>query len=171
MMESILLDLRLATRSLAKAPGYTLVAIVMLALGIGANTSIFTLVNAVLLRAPAHVERPDELVSIYTSDFSGPPFQTSSYLDYLDFLDQAPAIADGVALQPGTVSVMGAEGVSDILVTEFVTGNYFDVLGAQPALGRAFIEEEGDYSSGASVAVLSHGFWLRHFGGDPDVIG
>jgi predicted permease len=170
-MESTLLDLRLAARSLAKAPGFTLVAIGTLALGIGANTSIFSLVNAVLLRAPAHVERPDQLVSIYTSDFSGPQFGSSSYPDYRDFRDESPAIADAIALEPGTVSVVGDDGVSETLETEFVTGNYFEMLGVRPALGRAFTDEEGDYASGASVAVLSHGLWLRRFGGDPDVIG
>jgi predicted permease len=170
-MESTLLDLRLAARSLAKAPGFTLVAIVTLALGIGANTSIFSLVHAVLLRAPAHVERPDQLVSIYTSDFSGPQFGGSSYPDYRDFRDESPAMADALVLVPGTVNVAGEDGVSEILVTEFVTGNYFEMLGVQPGLGRAFTDEEGDYSSGASVAVLSHGFWLRRFGADPDVIG
>ena len=171
IMESTLQDLRLAARSLAKAPGFTFVAIVTLALGIGANTSIFSLVNAVLLRAPAHIERPDELVSIYTSDFSGPPFGTSSYPDYRDFRDESPAIADAIALEMGVVNVAGDDGVSEIFVTEFVTGNYFEMLGVQPALGRAFTDEEGDYSSSASVAVLSHGLWLRRFGGDPGVVG
>jgi len=170
-MESTLQDLRLAVRSLAKAPGFTFVAIVTLGIGIGANTSIFSLVNAVLLRAPAHIERPDELVSIYTSDFSGPQFGTSSHPDYRDFRDESPAIADAIALRPGIVNVAGDDGMSEIFVTEFVTGNYFDMLGVQPALGRAFTDEEADYASGASVAVLSHGFWLRRFGGDPGVIG
>jgi predicted permease len=170
-MDSTLQDLRFAARSLAKAPGFTLVAIVTLALGIGANTAIFSLINTVLLRAPAHVERPDQLVSIYTSDFSGPQFGASSYPDYRDFRDESPAIADAIALVPGTVSVAGDDGVTETLVTEFVTGNYFETLGVSPALGRAFTDEEGDYSSGASVAVLSHGFWLRRFGGDPDVVG
>ncbi len=171
IMESTFQDLRLAARSLAKAPGFTLVAIVTLALGIGANTSIFSLVNAALLREPAHIERPDQLVSIYTSDFSGPPRGGSSYPDYRDFRDETPAIADAIALQRRTVSVAGDDGVSEILGTEFVTGNYFEMLGVQTALGRAFTDEEADYSSGASVAVLSHGFWLRRFGGDPNVIG
>jgi predicted permease len=69
------------------------------------------------------------------------------------------------------VSVVGDDGVSERLATEFVTGNYFQMLGVEPALGRAFTDEEGDYSSGASVAVLSHGLWLRRFGADPDVVG
>ena len=171
IMESTLQDLRLAVRSLTKAPGFTLVAIVTLAFGIGANTSIFSLVNAVLLRAPAHVERPAELVAIYTSDFSGPPYGASSDPDYRDFRDQSPAIADAIAFMPWIVNIAGDDGLSEIFVTEFVTGNYFDMLGVRPAIGRSFTAEEADYASGASVAVLSHGFWMRRFGGDPDVIG
>ena len=170
-MESTIHDVRLAVRSLVRAPGFTLVAIGTLALGIGANASIFSLINAVLLRAPAHVERPDRLVSVYTSDFSGPPFGTSSHPDFRDFRAESPALADAIALTPGTVTVPGSDGVSEILVTEFVTGNYFELLGVQPALGRSFTDEEGDHSSGAAVTVLSHGFWLRRFGGDPDVVG
>jgi predicted permease len=171
MIESTLLDLRLAARSLVKAPGFALVAVVLLALGIGANTSIFTVINAVILRAPPHVERPDELVSIYTSDFSGPQFGASSYPDYVDFRDQTPAITDAVAFQPRTASVPGADGVAEAVVAEAVTGNYFDMLGTQLALGRGFSAEEGDYASGASVVVLSHGYWQRRFAGRPDIIG
>jgi predicted permease len=171
MIESTLLDLRLAARSLVKAPGFTFVAVVTLALGIGANTSIFTVINAVLLRPPPHVERPEQLVSIYTSDFSGPQFGASSYPDYFDFRDQTPAFADAVAFEPRTASVPGTDGVAEAVVTEFVTGNYFDMLGTQLALGRGFTVEEGDYASAASVAVLSHGYWLRRFAGRPDVIG
>jgi predicted permease len=170
-MESFLLDLRLATRSLVKAPGFTFVAVLMLALGIGANTSIFSLINAVLLREPAHVERPEELVSIYTSDFSGPPFGGSSFPDYLDFRDRAPAIDDAITLEPGTVTLRGGDGVLESFVTELVTGNYFEILGVQPALGRGFAGEEGEPASGAAVAVLGHGFWLDRFGGDPDIVG
>ncbi len=172
IMESTLQDLRLAARSLAKAPGFTIVAVVTLTLAIGANTSIFTLVNAVLLRAPAHVERPDELVSIYKSDAGGTfLFGGSSYPNYQDFRDESSAIADAIAVQQETANVAGDDGVSEILLTEFVTGNYFEMLGVQPALGRAFTDEEGEYSSGAAVVILSHRFWLRRFGGDPGVIG
>lgn len=171
IMEATLHELRLAVRSLIKSPGYTLVAIVTLALGIGANTSIFSLVNAVLLRAPAHIENADELVAIYTSDFSGPPFGASSHPDYRDYRDESPAIEDAIALMPGVVNVLGDDGLTQIFLTEFVTGNYFEMLGVRPAIGRSFTAEEGDYASGASVAVLSHGLWTRQFGADPAVIG
>ena len=170
-MESTLQDLRLAVRSLAKAPGFTLVAALTLALGIGANTSIFSVIHATLLRPPPHVERPEQLVSIYTSDYSGPQFGASSYPDYFDFKDRTPAIADAVAFEPRTTSVVGSDGVAEAVVTEFVTGNYFDMLGTPLALGRGFTAEEGDYASGAAVAVLSHGYWQRRFAGRPDVIG
>jgi predicted permease len=170
-MESIRQDLRFAWRSLSKSPGFTVVATLTLALGIGANTSIFTLVNAVLLRAPTHIERPERLVSIYTSDFSGPQYGMSSYPDYRDFRDESPAIADAIALMPFVVNVAGSDGISEIFVTEFVSGNYFEMLGVPLAMGRGFTPEEGDPGSGAAVAVLSHGLWQRRFGADPSIIG
>lgn len=170
-MSSTVQDLRFAVRSLLKAPGFTFVAALTLAVGIGANTAIFSLVNAALLRAPAFVSEPDRMVSIYTSDFSGPLHSMSSYMDFEDYRAGAPALDDAVLVSPGITNVAGDDGVSDILVTEFVTGNYFDVLGVRPALGRGFTEEEGDYTSGATVAVLSHGLWTRAFGADPAVLG
>ncbi len=171
-MESLLQDLRFAARSLSKAPGFTLIATLTLAVGIGANTAIFSLVNAVLLRPPAHVEAPHELVSIFTSDYSGGDATgMNSRPDFEDFRAGASAIEDAVAIQPGVVNVSNESGISEIFIVEFVTGNYFDVLGVRPDLGRGFTAQEGDYTSGLAVAVLSHGLWARRFGADPDVIG
>ena len=171
IMESILQDARFALRSLIKSPGFALVAVLTLALGIGANTAIFSLVNAVLLRPPAHVENPSELVSIYTSDFSGPQYGMNSRPDFEDYRAHSSAIEDAIAIAPGIVNVAGDDGISQIFVTEFVSGNYFDMLGVRPALGRSFTSEEGDYTSGLAVAVLSHGLWTRMFGADPGVLG
>ena len=85
-------------------------------------------------------------MSIYTSDFSGPQFGMNSHPDYRDYRDQSPAIADAIAVMPGIVNIAGDEGMSEILITEFVTGNYFRMLGVQPAIGRAFTDDEADYA-------------------------
>lgn len=172
MMDTIEQDVRFALRSLLKAPGFVAIAVLTLALGIGANTAIFSLVNAVLLRAPAHVDQPGELITIYTSDFSGGPgYGMNSRPDYEDFRSQVPAIDDAVALSPGVVNVAREDGLAEIFVVEAVSGNYFDVLGVEPAYGRTFSVDEGDYTSGAAVAVLSHGLWSRAFAADPGVVG
>jgi predicted permease len=171
-MESMLQDIRFAVRSLRKAPGFTLIAVLTLALGIGANTAIFSLVNAVLLRPPAHVESPEELVSIFTSDYSGGDATgMNSRPDFEDFRASSSAIEDAVAVLPGVVNLSDDDGISQILISEFVTGNYFEMLGVRLTLGRSFSPEEGDYTSGQAVAVLSHGLWTRRFGAAPGVVG
>ncbi len=170
-MEAVVQDLRFALRSLSKAREFVVVGVLTLALGIGANTAIFSLVNGVLLRAPEHIVNPDELVSIWTSDFSGPPFGTSSYMDYVDYRDRPPGIEDALAVSPGVVNMAGEDGVTQIRLAEFVSGNYFDVLGVAPRLGRWFTEEEGDPTSAVSVAVISEGLWERAFGLDSQVLG
>ena len=171
MVEAIVQDLRFALRSLSKARGFAVVGVLTLALGIGANTAIFSLINGVILRAPEHIVRPDELVSIWTSDFSGPPFGASSYMDYVDYRARTPGIEDASAVSPGVVNMADEDGVTQIRLAEFVSGNYFDVLGVRPRLGRWFTEEEGDPTSAASVAVISEGLWERAFGLDPQVLG
>ncbi len=170
-MDAMVQDLRFALRSLSKARGFAVVGVLTLALGIGANTAIFSLINGVLLRAPEHIVNPDELVTIWTSDFSGPPFGASSYMDYVDYRDRSPGIEDATAVSPGVVNMAGEDGVTQIRLAEFVTGNYFDVLGVRPRLGRWFTEDEGDPTSAASVAVISEGLWEREFGLDPRVLG
>src|SRR6185503_14617685 len=97
MMDAFLQDLRYALRSLRKNPGFAIAAVAILGLGIGANATIFSLVNAVLLRSPAGVENPGQLVAAYTSDFSGPRFGGSSYPDFQDFRDQTAAFSGALA--------------------------------------------------------------------------
>lgn len=171
MMDTVLQDVRSAARSLTKAPGFVAIAVTTLALGIGANTAIFSLVDSVLLRPPAHIEEPDELITIYTSDFSGPAYGANSRPDFEDFRTQVPAIEDAIAFSPGIVNVAREDGLSEILLIEAVSGNYFDVLGVPPMLGRTFTPEEADHTSGAAVAVLSHGLWTRSFASDPGMVG
>jgi len=159
-------DLRQAVRLLVKHPGFTAVAVLSLALGIGANTAIFSLVNALLLR-PMPVARPSEIVSVFTSDFSGPIYGVSSYPDYLDFR-RVDALSGLVAWAPTPVAI-SQDGQSQRVFAETVSANYFDVLGVHPLLGRGFLPEED--AEGHAVVVIAHGLWQRWLGSDPNVLG
>ncbi|MGH7711163.1 MAG: ABC transporter permease [Gemmatimonadaceae bacterium] len=168
-MRSIASDARYAIRRLISAPGFTIAAVLTLALGIGANSTIFTVVNAILLRPPAHVTAPERLVTLYTSDHSGPAYGTSSYPDYEVFREQT-AVFDGVTLfMPRQIGI--GDDV-DILRTqaELVTQNYFAVLGVRLQQGRAFLPEEALPGS-PPVAVISNPLWRTKFNADPRVIG
>ncbi|MEK6286647.1 MAG: ABC transporter permease [Acidobacteriota bacterium] len=169
-MHTLFQDLRFGARMLAKKPGFTLIAVLTLALGIGANTAIFSVVNAVLLK-PLPVTKPEELVTLYTSDFSGPLYGGSSYPDYLDFRERAE-VMEGLIAYWGQSVILGTAGQSEEpLKAEIVTGNYFTVLGVKPVSGRAFLPEEDRTPGSHPVVLLSHGCWQRRFGCDPNLIG
>ncbi len=168
-MEKLLKDIRYAFRMLMKSPGFTTVAVLSLALGIGVNTAIFTVVNAVLLR-PMPVESPEELVEIYTYGDENFPQFTSSYLDYVDLRDQNEAFS-GLVAHSMMFASFSRDASSQLVMGELVTGNYFDVMGITPALGRTFLPEEDETPGTHPVAVLSHGFWQREFGAAPDIVG
>jgi predicted permease len=168
-MEKLLKDTRYAVRMLMKSPGFTMVAVLSLALGIGVNTAIFTVVNAVLLR-PMPVERPEELVEIYTYGDENYPQATSSYLDYVDLRDQNDVFSGLVAHSMMFASFSRDTG-SQLLMGELVTGNYFDVMGIEPVIGRDFLPEEDQSPGTHPVAILNYGFWQREFGADQEIIG
>jgi Acidobacterial duplicated orphan permease len=170
MIGDLVQDLRYALRTLRRSPGFTLVAVLTLALGIGANTTIFSVVSAVLLRPPAEVHEPDRLVSVYTSDYSGPRYGTSSYADYLDFLSGTTQLSGLAAFAPSPLN-FSTDGAASRVWGEEVTGNYFAVLGVVPALGRTFADDGGSAPGSDPVAVLSYGMWQRAFGADSGVIG
>jgi predicted permease len=161
-------DLRHALRQLARAPGFTAVAVLTLSIGIGANTAIFSVVNDLLLRPPAHVADPKRIVSLWTSDFSGPAFGASSYPDYETFREQRDVLADVAAygLVPG--NLMEAEETVRLKIEE-VTPNYFDLLGVRAAQGRLLVAGEADER--APVVVLDHALWRNRFGADPAIVG
>src|SRR5688500_1981339 len=168
-MDSFLNDIRYAGRRILRSPGFTIAAALTLALGIGANTTIFTLVNAVLLRPIAGVAEPGRLVSLYTSDYSGPPFGTSSIPDYEEFRKQAEVFAGVMAFVPRSVAIGEGDAV-EAAGLELVSDNYFTVLGVQPAHGRFFRSEEG--APGApQVAVISDALFRRRFNGNVSVVG
>ena len=167
-MTTLWQDIKYGARMLARSPGFTAVAVLSLALGIGANTTIFSLVNALLLR-PLPGSNPSELATVYTSDSSGPLYSASSYLDYLDYRDRNSSFSALAAyrLQPMVVS-HGERG--DFSMGSMVTGNYFELLGINAIFGRTFGPAE-DAPGAPVVAVLSHNSWAQRFGSDPAVVG
>ena len=174
-MGNLLQDIRFGLRTLAKNPGFTLVAILTLALGIGANAAIFSLTDQVLLRF-LPVERPQELVVLHSpgkshgrtwNDIEGG--HSFSYPMYKDLRDRNEVFAGLLARYHVQVSVAG-QGQSQLAEGELVSGNYFQVLGVQPALGRVFSSQDETAAGANPVAVLSYGYWTRNFGGDPNIL-
>lgn len=167
-VEQVSTDLKLAARLLVKNPGFTAVALVSLALGIGATTTIFSLLNALLLQ-PLPGRQPARLATVYTSDFSGPRYGTSSYADYLDFRAGSPAF-EGLAAY-GAKPLLFTEGSeSQRVLAQLVSGNFFDVLGLPARFGRTILK--GEETAGEHpVIVLSDAFWRSRFAADPGVVG
>jgi predicted permease len=168
-MNTLLGDLRHGVRQLVQRPGFAAAAIASLALGIGLNVTLFSVVNGVLLRDTAIAE-PNRLVEIYSGLSKDFPQLTTSYPDFLDIKHGANALS-GVA---GNSYVRGilSTGARPVLVTgEAVTDNYFDVLGVRPALGRGFRPDENAVRNAVPVAVVSHGLWQRSLGGRSDILG
>ncbi|HUX66416.1 MAG TPA: ABC transporter permease [Terriglobales bacterium] len=172
----MLRELRYSLRLLWKHPGLSLVAILSLTLGIGANTTIFSFANALLFRQPP-VAQPQRLVEVWIHDPEpGAPLgglYPLSYPDYLDFSARTHSLSGLAIYNPGTeVSVSTGAGAQPAAWTgQLVSANYFGVLGIQPALGRWFAPQEGAVKGTGAVLVLSYGAWQQRFGGARDVIG
>ncbi len=139
-METFLRDIRYGVRSLLKRPGFTAVAVVTLALGIGANTAIFSLVNTVLLR-PLPVPHPEQLVEVFGTFHNGADYTIQSYLNYKDYRDRNDVFSGLMAYRFAPMSI-SHEGRNERVWGYLVSGNYFEVLGVQPFLGRYFVPEE-----------------------------
>ncbi len=135
-MDTLLQDLRYALRSFSKAPGFTALALLTFAIGIGVNASVFGFVNALLLKPAPVVRDPGSLVSVFTSDFSSGPYGASSYPDYLSMKAGAPALPRLAAFSEGSAVMRIDEQVERIRTTA-VSGEFFDLLGVQPVAGRA----------------------------------
>src|SRR5262245_21051590 len=165
-MQTLWQDLRYGARMLRKKPGFTLIAVITLALGIGANTAIFSLVNTVLLR-PFPVERPEQLVSINNVALNSPAV---SYPNYRDFRDRNNSFS-GMMLYRYRALGLSHNGVNERVWGYLATGNYFDVLGVKPALGRFFTPEDDRTPGAHSVAVITYDCWQKRFAGDPQIIG
>ncbi|HXT41232.1 MAG TPA: ABC transporter permease [Candidatus Angelobacter sp.] len=160
-------DLRFAFRQLLKNPGFTTVAVLTLALGIGANTAIFSVVNTVLLR-PLPYREPDQLVQL-RMDWSGKPSTLIGSATYVEVKAQSQSLARIAAYSGGDMTLTGVGSVERV-VSGAVTADFFPLLGIQPALGRNFTREE-DKPNGPKVAILGHGLWQSRFGGDANVLG
>jgi predicted permease len=158
-------DVRYGLRTLRRAPGYTAAAVLTLALGVGANSAIFSLVNATVLR-PLPVRDPERLVWVRTEN-AGIAF---SYPEYADLRDHQTAF-DGLMAWGGITASLNRDGQADLVGGVIVTGNYFQVLGVRPALGRLLAPSDDQAPGAHPVAVISHGLWQRRFGGRPDVVG
>jgi predicted permease len=163
-------DAQFAGRTFAKNPGVAVAIVGTLGLGIGSTTAIFSLIEAALLRPPALVQRPEELVAVYTSDFSGPAFGTSSHPDYEEFRAAGDVFSGLAAYEQRGFSV-NLRGTVAVVTGELVSANYFAVLGVRPARGRWFTPEEDRGPGAHPIAILSEGLWRRATGADPSVLG
>ena len=169
-LETLWQDLRYGARMLLKKPGFTLIAVLTLALGIGANTAIFSVVNAVLLRSLPY-QKADELVAIYSTNTREEYKWPISPVTYLNLKNQNSVFSEMATLDNrGWAANLTGDGEPERLQGYKVSANLFHMLGATPALGRAFVAEE-DRPGNNRVVVLSHEIWQRRFGGDAGLIG
>ncbi len=166
-------DIRFAVRGLLRSPLFAIVAILSLALGIGANTAIFTLIDQILLRR-LPVARPDELVMLYqqgTHNGSNMGARMHSYPMYQEFQKRAEPLAEVMCRRLTEVSA-SIDNQTERLDAEMVSGNFFSMLGVKPAIGRLFNSQEDDQVyEGHPVVVLSYDYWTRRFARDPEVVG
>ena len=164
-------DLKFAFRQLLKNPGFTAVAVLTLALGIGANLALFAILNELLLR-PKPVANPDELWAIEPADSAGQPFGHGMvFRPYYDAIRQHASVFRCVIGYAGIMPKLRTKEGAERIYAELVSGDYFSFLGVAPALGRGFLPEEDAKPGTHSVAVISHAFWQSQFGGAADVIG
>jgi predicted permease len=161
-------DLKFGWRMLRKRPGFTLIAVLTLALGIGANTAIFSLLNTAMLR-PLPIANAERFVALSNSA-AGRLFPTFSYPSYKDFRDRTEVFAGLIGYRFAPLS-LSHDGINERLWGYMVTGNYFDVLGLKPALGRLISWDDDRLRGAHPVTVLSHQCWQQRFGGNPAVIG
>lgn len=175
-MNGLLQDLRYALRQLRKSPGFTAVAVVTLALGIGANTAIYTLLDQALLRS-LPVKEPDRLVMLRFAGsdtgrlnvYGGDGHDYFSYPMYRDIRDQNSVLSGVLATDAVQVGVQWHKQ-PELISGELVSGNYFEVLGVTPALGRLFVSSDDQVQEANPVVVLSFGYWKRRFGSDPQIL-
>jgi predicted permease len=168
VFETIRSDIRYALRWLRRSPGFALVAVASLAIGIGFNTALFTLVDALLFR-PLPVDRPDRLVDVFTSGGDGDQYATSSYPDLLDFRAQNQVFSDMLAYSPSLAAVKLIDR-SRLAMGETVTGNYFQLLGVQAIAGRTLLPDD-DRPGAPRAVVISYRLWNREYAASPSAVG
>jgi predicted permease len=168
-MQTLWQDLRYGFRMLAKSPGFTALAVLTLALGIGVNATVFSVINGMLLR-PMPVPHPEQITVLAAQQDGSQDFQQFSYPDYLDIRKQADAFSDILAYRVSLVG-LSVDGKGDHCIVSRVTGNYFSTAGIQPALGRLIFPTEGQTPGADPILVLGYAYWQKRFGGDKNVIG
>lgn len=170
-MGSLIQDLRFAMRQLARTPSFAITAVLTLALGIGANTAIFSLVNSLVLK-PLPVEKPEQIAGLALSQSHGPVLPFMSRQEFRQIRDQSKGsftevIANGLSLDG--IATPGQQ--PQRIMTCFVSGNFFSMLGLKPVVGRVFLSSEGKVLGQDPVIVLSYDYWMEKFNGDPNVVG
>src|ERR1700691_6241795 len=168
-MTSIWQDVRYSLRMIAKAPGFAAIAILTLALGIGANTTIFSWINSALLNPVPGLASPNEVVALTLSKPGENPF-AFTYPDIQAMRNGQQSFTGITACNIGSMSLTG-KGKPERLWGMVASANYFDVFSVRPILGRGFLPEEDLKPGGAPVAVISYRLWQTHFGAKPDVVG
>jgi predicted permease len=168
MVDTLLKDMRYALRGLSRSPGFFAVAILSLALGVGVNTAMFSLVDALLLR-PLPVTSPATLVDVFTSGDTGEDYATSSYADFTDVAAQNTVFSDMTAYSP-MMAPLALGDRSRVALGQIVTGNHFTLLGIQPQVGRLLAPSD-DTAGAERVVVLSDRTWRREYGADPAIVG
>ncbi|MFL6428535.1 MAG: ABC transporter permease [Acidobacteriaceae bacterium] len=177
-MRNLVQDLRFALRQMRRSPGFVLTAVLTLALGVGANTAVYSLLDQALLRS-LPVEKPEQLVVLsapgkawngHSSDHGAGVDKSFSYPMYRDLRDQAKVFEGLIATAPTAVGI-AHDRTSEVGDAEIVSGNYFAVLGVRPGLGRLLSQPDDRVPGASAVAVLSHHYWTTHFGADAKVVG
>ncbi len=169
-MDSLLHDLRYAFRSLRRAPGFAIIAIITLGLGIAVNTTVFSVINGILLR-PLPVPHPEQITVLGLQQNGDSTFQSFSYPDYQDITRDTSGVFSDVFGYNVTLSALNADNRGDHCIFSRVTGNYFSALGVKPAVGRLILPTEGQTPGADPIVVLGYNFWKKRFGGDPSVVG
>ena len=175
-MGTIAQDIRYGFRMLAKKPGLTALAILALALGIGLNATIFTIFDGVMLR-PLPVRDAASVVNLYAEVPGERGAGVVSYLEYVYYREHNSVFSGVVAFAGGKAFLSGSESAgaqtaqSETIAAQLVSGNFFDVMGANVALGRTFLPEEDETPNARPVVVLNYGFWQGRFGGDASLVG
>ncbi len=169
MFETLARDIRYSIRRLRRSPGFTLIAVLSLAVGIGANTAIFSIINGVMLQGP-DLRDPDRLVEIYAGA-EGFPYAPWSYADYEDLKREDGDLLSQVSVSRITLASRDLGDRVEPLLGELVNGDYFPILGLQPAAGRLLGPEDDQVLGGHPVVVLGYSYWQSAFNGDPGVVG
>ena len=167
-MSTVLNDLRYAIRQLAKSPGFAVIAILTLSLGIGANTAIFSVVNAVLLN-PLPYPQPDRIVALFHDKAN---FRTGSisYPNFEDWRRENQSFSSMAAYREMGGVTLSGDGEPEVVIGQMVSAGFFEILGVKPVLGRTFSSDEDRLGANPTV-MISEGLWKRKFGSDPQLLG